>query len=867
MPPAQEPDDAFPALPDPGQARTLDDLVERLRLLKVWAGDPSYENVKDRVNAAFTAAGRPPGEMVGKTTVVDCFRTGRRRLNTDLFTAVVAALHPDPGYVAQWRQALRVVISDNRAASQVRVQDSLPQELAGFTGRSAELDALRRSVFDDVRTGGAVCVLAGMAGVGKTQLAVQGGHILASEKPFDRVLFVNLRGFHPDQPAADPAAVLDGFLRLLGVPGQKVPRDLPARTAAYRERLAGTRTLVVLDDAADERQVRPLLPANPDCVTLVTSRRSLIGLTGAVHLMVDVFSPEEARQLLHRVAPDGQVDADPDAVIRIARRCGHLPLALGLVTGHILAKPGWTLTDHADRLDERHHHRRLDTGVELALDLSYQHLSTGEQRLLRLLALHPGQDADAYAAAALGGTDLPTAQSGLRHLSRNHVVLPAGPGRYALHDLVRAYAAGRASDEDPPPERRAALTRLFDYYVTTAAAAMDALFPAEASRRPRVPDSDTAAASDAPVLGDAETARGWLDTERSTLVAVAVHAATNGWPRHATRLSATLFRYLLGGHFTDALTVHDHACRAARHLDDPAALAQALTNLGVTHMGQGRFEAAADEFHQAQGMYQRVGDLAGQARAQGNLGVVEERLGRPSAVGHHERALDLFRQLGDRAGQARALLNLGLVEERVGQYGPAAERYERSRALFEEIGDRQGIASALRDLGTVEVRVGRLGPAAEHLQQALAIFRDLGNRDAEAWTLDSLGTLHRHLDRLDLAIEHYRRGLALHREIGDRHGEAWALNALGEGALATGRAADAIGHHTAAHTIAVDIGASDEEARAHAGLGTAHQASGDPVLAREHLRHALTLFTRLGMPAADEVRASLDAIDGDPPPP
>src|SRR6266508_1964039 len=445
-------------LPDPGQARTLDELIERLRSLKIWAGDPSYEVIKNQINAAWTDAGRPAGELTKKTTVVDCFRTGRRRVNVDLVIAVVRALHPDAGYVAQWHQALRVVLTETRAAAQVRAQDTLPEDLAEFTGRSSEIDRLRQLPTHGAGSGAAVVIAAieGMAGVGKTRLAVHAGHLLAGEQPFDQTLFVNLRGFHPDpaQPPADPAAVLDSFLRLLGVPGHQIPHDLSARTGLYRQRLAGMRALVVLDNAADEQQVEPLLPGSPGGLTLITSRRSLAGLRMATHLPVDVFTPDEAHDFLTRAVPGIPAGDDPTAAARVAQRCGYLPLALGPVAAHMRAKPRWTLTDHADRLDERHHDRRLDDGVELALSLSYQHLPPDRRRLFRLLALHPGNDIDLYAAAALAQLDLDTAHEHLRQLTADHLLQQATAGRFAFHDLVRAYAAGRTVDEDRPPHRR-----------------------------------------------------------------------------------------------------------------------------------------------------------------------------------------------------------------------------------------------------------------------------------------------------------------------------------------------------------------------------------------------------------------------------
>ncbi|MGK5681383.1 tetratricopeptide repeat protein [Actinoplanes sp. URMC 104] len=850
--------DRFATLPDPAQATSLDDLVGQLRRLKAWAGDPSYEVIKDRVNAAWTAAGRPAGELVCRSTVAYCFRPGRRRLDTDLVVAVAQALHPETGYVTQWRQTLRVVGGEIEAVSQVRVQDSLPQDLAGFTGRTGELDRLRHAA----RDGNAVVISAieGMAGVGKTQLAVHAGHLLHREQPFERVLFVNLRGFDPDpaQPPADPAAVLDGFLRLLGMPAQQIPHTLEARAAAYRDRLTGTRALVVLDNAATTDQVRPLLPAVPGCLTLVTSRCSLAGLDPATHLCVDVFTPDEARQFLARAAPGTPAGDDPDAVRRIAERCGHLPLALGLVAGHVRAKPGWTFTDHADRLDERHGDRRLETGVELAFDLSYQHLPADRRRLLRLLALHPGPDFDAYAAAALADTDLAAGRAHLHHLAGDHLLQPAGPGRYTFHDLVRAYATVRATDEDRPPERRKALTRLFDYYVAVAATAMDTLHPAEAYRRPRIPPS----AAPAPALTDPDTARAWLDGERLCLSGIAVHTAGHGWPAVSVRLSSTLYRYLDSGHHADALAIHGHAQHAARQIRDRAGQAQALLGAGGVHFQMGRYESATVHYQQAYALFRQSGDGIGEAHALNNLGVVEQRLGRYArAADHLEQALARSRSAGDRTGEARALNNLAVVERWLGRYAAAADHHTQALAISRHTGDRIGEASVLNNLGEAEERLGRYESAAEHQEQAVALFRRLGNPRGEAWALDSLGTVDARLGRNDRSAQHHRRALDLFRDIGDRAGQTWALNGLGEAACTAGDPRRALDHHTAARVIAADIGDRQQQARAHTGLGHAHRALGDPAPAREHYRDALALYTDLGMPEAGQIRAHLAATE------
>ena len=840
------------APPDPEPARGLDDLAEGLRRLKAWAGGPSFEAITDRVNAA-----RGGGEQVSKSTVAYCFRSGRRRFDTDLVLAVVRALHPDEAYVGRWRWALRSVSGEIEAVSQVRVRDKLPPDLMGFTGRDHELDRLHDALEQATGSAGPVVISAieGMAGVGKTQLAIHAGHQLHRRQPFERVLFVNLRGFDPDpaQPPADPAAVLDGFLRLLGQSGQ-VPHGLEARTAAYRERLTGVRALVVLDNAATVEQVRPLLPATPGCLTVVTSRRSLTGLDSATHLAVDVFTPDEALAFLAHAVPGVPAGADPGAAARIAHRCGYLPLALGLVAGHIAGTPDWTLTDHAERLDERHRLRRLDTGVELALDLSYQHLPADRRRLLRLLALHPGQDFDPYATAALTGTDLDTARVSLRHLRQDHLVQPAGEERYTFHDLVRAYSAVMAAEEERPAERRDALTQLFDHYLATAAAAMDVLYSAETYLRPRI-DRD---GHHVPDLSDPDDARRWLDTERPTLIAVAAFTAANGWESHTTRMSRVLFRYFDGGHHTDGLTVHGHALQAASRSGDAAGRAHALTDLGVTHIHLGRNDAARDHLHRAAELFEQLGDLAGLARTQNNLGMAAESSGDfPAATVHYQRARDLHRQVGNRTGEAGTLRNLGNVAGQSGRYDAATEHFTQALALTRQIGHRVGEAGALNGLGEVDMRSGRYEQAQDHLEQCLALFRQLGNRLGEADTLESLGRLHTRLGRPEQAEQCYQRVLTICRESGYRLGEAGALNGLGEAAQATGRSAAAAELHTAAGAVAVAAGALDQSARAHAGLGHAHRALGDPARAREHYEQALAVFTGLGMPEADEIRAHL----------
>nr|WP_221375135.1 tetratricopeptide repeat protein [Actinoplanes polyasparticus] len=854
----QAPAGAFAELPDPAQAGSSGDLVERLRLLKVWAGDPSYEMIKDRVNAAWTAAGRPASELARRSTVANIFTPGRRRFNTDLVIAVVEALHPDVGYVNQWAQALRVVGGEAEPVAQVRVQDSLPPDLDSFTGRTGELDELRSAM----RAGDAVVISAieGMAGVGKTQLAVHAGHRLVREKAADRVLFVNLRGFHPDsaQPPADPGAVLDGFLRLLGVPGQQIPHGLDARAAAYRDRLAGTRTLVLLDNAATADQVRPLLPAVAGCLALVTSRRNLADLKPATQLAVDAFTPGEALAFLTSMLAGLPTGTDPDAAGRIARRAGHLPLALSLIAGHILGTPGWTLTDHADRLDERHRDRRLDSGVELALDLSYQGLPHDQQRLFRLAALHPGQDFDVYAAAALAGAEQTATQALLDRLGQDHLLQPAGPGRYTFHDLVRAYAATRSQDQDPPPVRREALTRLFDYYLGAAAAAMNTLHPAEARRRPSVEPVDTPS----PDLSDPGQAAAWLDTERPTLVAVAAHTAGNGWPGHTTRLARILYRYLQGSDNNDALTVHGHALDASRDSGDLAGQGHAMIGMAVVHLRMGETGRGAGLMRDANDLFRQVDDPVGQAVALHNLGMLADRSGEyETAIDHWERALAFFRQAGDQSGEAQSLNVLGTAMERTSRFVEAIDYCRAALTLARQSGNEHGTAFVLNTLGSVELTSGHHESAGEHLREALAIFRQLGSRAGEATVLDSLGLLHTRMDQPERAVDYHDQALVIVQEIGDQDGETHVRNGLGAAMLAASRPADALMHFTAARELADKLGVRSQQAEASAGLGRAHQALGAPAPARAHYEQALALYAEFDPAEAALVRKLIAELD------
>jgi DNA-binding SARP family transcriptional activator/Flp pilus assembly protein TadD len=752
------------------------------------------------------------------------------------------------------------------AAAAPAVPRQLPGAVPHFAGRTAELAALT-ALLDQARDRPAetviISAIGGTAGVGKTALAIRWAHQVADRFP-DGQLYVNLRGYDPDQPVPAGAA-LAGFLSALGVAGPDIPAEADERAAVFRSLLAGRRMLVVLDNAREVEQVRLLLPGSPDCMVLVTSRDSLAGLVarhGATRLEVDLLPLDDAVGLL-RALVGGRADADPAAAAALAARCARLPLALRVAAELAAALPAASLAELVSELAGRQRLDLLDAGgdprtaVRAVFSWSCRYLDADGARAFRLLGLHPGPDLDAYAAAALTGGSAATAARQLGLLARAHLIHPTEPGRYALHDLLRAYAAEQAAEAEPGAARRAALTRLLDHYLHAAAAAMDALYPAEQHRRPRI----SRPATPVPPVGDPGAARAWLDAERAVLVAVAAHAAGRGWPGHAIRLAATVWRYLdTGAHYPEAIAVHSHARSAACRAGDRAAEAAALTGLGVVAWRQGRHDQAADQHRQALALFRAARDQPGEARALGNLGLVEERRGRyQRAADCHRQALALYRAAGDLPGEANALSNLGMVEHVMGHYRRAAGHFQQALDLFRAAGDLTGETRALSNLGAAQERLGGWGEAAGHLERVITLCRGTGDRVVAANALTNLGVVELRRGRHERAADCHRQAVELFREVSDEAGEAEARNGLGETLLAAGQPEPARTQHAAALRLAGRAADRRQQARAHDGLGRACQAAGDAGQARRHWQQALARYAEVGAPESAVVRERLAA--------
>ena len=448
----------MPQVLDPGKARAMDEFIAELRLLKAWAGNPSITEITRRIHRDWQRAGRPRGEWPARSTVGNCVQVGRRRPKSELLLAVVQALvGGDESIVSVWRQSLRAVLGEAEAAARVSAYDRLPAGLSAFVGRTGLISHAEALLTPDGQV--PTLALEGMAGTGKTSLALHVAHrLLARERPEVPVLFANLRGSVRQGPPVDPAAVLETFLRLLGTPGDRIPYDVNARAVLYRQRLSGTGALIVLDDAADEEQLRPLLPRIAGCRTLITSRRTLCSLAEAVRLPIPPLDPTDSVELLRATAgAERLTPEDTPAIQQITDLLGHLPLALSVIGRHMRDHPAWTLGDYSR---EPLVTLALEDGVRTALAASDAQLPQGAQRLLRLLPLHPQTEVDIAGAAALLGEPPAAAEHHLAALAAAHLVERTAPDRFRVHPLAHAYAEERLCIDEPATHIRQALARL-----------------------------------------------------------------------------------------------------------------------------------------------------------------------------------------------------------------------------------------------------------------------------------------------------------------------------------------------------------------------------------------------------------------------
>ncbi|GGO94354.1 AfsR/SARP family transcriptional regulator [Wenjunlia tyrosinilytica] len=628
----------------------------------------------------------------------------------------------------------------------------LPADLPTFVGRHAELDR-SRALLPGNGSPAAVVISAigGMGGIGKTTLAVHWAHEIADRFP-DGQLYINLHGFDPTGSVVTPEEAIRFFLDALGVPPMQIPAGLDAQAALYRSMLVERRVLILLDNARDTDQVRPLLPGSPGCLVIVTSRNQLTGLVvgeGAHSVSLDQLSSAEAHDLLARRLGIERLVAEPLATDEIIRQCARLPLALAIVAAHAIAHAGFPLSAIAKELADSHGSLdafaggdNITTDLRAVFSWSYKALSAPAARMFRLLGLHSGPDISAPAAAGLTGLTLREAGGLLVELTRAHLLTQRFPGRYALHDLLRVYAAERVHAEETPQERDRAVERLLAWYLHTADAAYRQLTP----HRPRIPLEPLPAACRPLEFTTHEEVLNWCETERANLVSAVHQAAASGQPGIAWRLSAVLWGFFyLRSHLHDWLDTAQTGLSAALAAHDRRGEAHGLADTATALRVSGRFDEAIDHFHRALAAFEEIGDTTAAAVTVGNLG-------------------DSFLQ--------------------VGQLYKAVEYFHRALVLHRSIDSAWGQGITLTNLGDAYQRLGRYDEALNCLGQALTILRASDNHWVAGIALDILGTVHHRLHRPDDAVDHYHQALEAHRKVGNRWAEGHTLSNLGDVQLA-----------------------------------------------------------------------------------
>ena len=859
-----------------------------------------------RIEAGMTQEELAGSAGVSARSVSDLERGAVRTPQKDTVRLLAEALQLSGSALVEFEAAARGhVVPRPGGRGPAAATRTLPRDIASFTGRRHEL-----AVLADAATGAGEVVsihaIGGMAGVGKTAFAVHAAHALAERYPAGQI-FLPLHGHTPGRQPVDPADALASLLLTIGVPAGQIPAHPEARTGLWRDRVAGRHLLLVLDDAADSEQVRPLLPGTGSSLVLVTSRRRLTALEDARAISLDILPPREAAELLVRLTVrPGLNSADP-GVGEITRLCGGLPLAIGMLARQLYHHPAWAITGRAaelaaavDRLDQL---VTENLSVAAAFDLSYDDLTPDQQLLFRRLGLHPGADIDVYAAAALDGTPLAAARYSLEALYEHYLLTEPAPGRYRMHDLIREHARLLAGRLDPDHDREQATGRLLDYYQHAAARAETLLAP-QACTPARAVGTAPAAV---PVLADRDQALAWARAERTTLLACLDQATEVGQHARVIALTAGLAGLLRhDGPWAEAVTRHATAAQAARQLGDRPRQAGALADLGDIRNLTGDWPAAFRDLREALGIYRDLADRPGQARALNRLGSGRPWLGDwPGAAQDLQEALGISRDIGDWPGQAYTLMALGNVRRETGDYPGAVRDLQEALGIYRDLADRFSQANALTSLGGVRHETGDCPGAARDLQEALGIYRDLDSRLGQANALIYLGgrvrlttgdypaaarDLHEalriyqdlgarmseatalmYLGRLRLRTEDFpgstrdlQEALRIYRDLGYRLGEAKALNDSGALSRACGDLGQAWSCHQQALDLARQMGAAPDEARALAGLARCARAEGRTAEAEAGLRQALTLFQRIGAAEAADVLAELDVLPGAP---
>lgn len=727
-----------------GLARGLDTeaVAELTRLVATY---PLQERFRALLMLGLYRCGR-------QADALQVFQDARRRLADEL------GIEPGPE-LCQLNQQILCQDIDRPPASpgaSWRGRNELPSDIADFTGREPEMSRL----LGDLPAQEAPAILTieaidGMAGIGKTALAVHAAHRLSDRYP-DAQLFIDLHGYSADRGPVEPIAALDTLLRAVGVPAESIPDDLDSRAALWRARLADRAVLVVLDNAADADQVRPLLPGATRSLVLITSRRRLVDLDGGRVLSLDVLPERSAIALFAAIVDDDRIGAEPEAVADAVRLCGYLPLAIRIAAGRLRARPAWSVGHQVERL--RCEHRLLDEltagtrGVAAALATSYRELSTGQQHMFRLLGLHLGRDIEIHGAAALADVDVVLAEELLESLLDVHLVEQVLPGRYRLHDLVREHAARLAHDIDSESDRDAATTRLLDHAEHFSCL----LFRHYVERGYSADES--------------------IELHSNALEIARISGKSDTEARMLAHLGFALWR---AGRLREALTVLGEARRMAHAVADFATETHATHHAGLIHFRWSRYPDALTTFDEACALARRIGDPLLEGYSLHGCGLIHERMG------NYETALELLRQAVRLARttdiflQAHALGGIGETYCSMGRYEDAVTQLSMAAELLPAAaGGTQGDNAIKIHLGRAYCQLGQYEQAWQQLRPGLALARGGNDPVAECWAALGLGQVHTRLEMYTEAVDHYERACALGRSTESPYEQALAHDGL-----------------------------------------------------------------------------------------
>ncbi|WEV27985.1 tetratricopeptide repeat protein [Streptomyces sp. 71268] len=721
---------------------------------------------------------------------------------------------------------------------------SLPREVSGFTGREDELRSLLREATEQCGAT-VVSVVDGMAGVGKTAFVIHAAHLLAKHFP-DGQLFLRLHAHTPGQRPVDSSELLASLLTLHGVPAQLIPAHLDARSALWRAQLSGKKTLIVLDDAVDSAQIEPLLPGTGNCLALVTSRRRLLALDNATSITLAPLPTEQGVRLLHQLAHRTPEPSELASAAGMVRQCGNLPLAIAVLAGRLAHHPKWSITQLAanfaaarDRLSEL---RVPGRAVAAAFDLSYAALPPEQRRLFRSLSSHIGPDFDAYATAALNNIRVEQARHGLELLYADHLIDELTPGRFRMHDLIRAYAEDRRKAEDTPATRCRSLDRLLDYYQGATAEADWFL------RQCHHGSSPPGGTRIGHLPQNRDEALAWMRRERATLIACIDFARAQSDDARVVTLTASMAVFLRhDGPWPHVASLHRAAVAAARRCGAQRAEAHASYELACARAAIGDYQEAVQLHERALAWYQGAHDTHGAATTLRELGRMRSATSDyPAAARLQEQALSAFRSIGDRRCQAVTLGALGRVRDMTGDLSAAAALQEQALTLCREARDQAGEAVALHDLGRVWSAMGDHAQGAELLEQALVHHQRVGDQGGEATVLSSLGRTRRQLGNHEAAALALTRARQLASALGDVHGEANAVYGLGRVRSESGDLGAAAQLILESAALFRTLGDRLGQANAAHAVGRVGAAAGDISMAREQLSRAAAMFRALG---------------------